>query len=175
MASTPSLPRAARALPAARVTAAPVDVVRLDFEHRHRRRLVLTGEGGLAFLLDLPEVPSLAEGDALELEDGRLVRVHCADEALLEVDAPDPRTLARLAWHLGNRHLPTEIGPGRLRIRADHVIEDMLRRLGATVRPLQAPFHPEGGAYGHGRTHGHDHTHGHGHGHGHGSDHDHGS
>ena len=167
MASAPSLPRAARAIPAAQVAAAPVDVVRLDFEHRHRRRLVLTGEGGLAFLLDLPAVPSLGEGDALELDDGRLVRVHCADEALLEVDAEDARTLARLAWHLGNRHLPTEIGSGRLRIRADHVIEDMLRRLAATVRALQAPFHPEGGAYGHGRTHGHAHGHDHAQGHGH--------
>jgi urease accessory protein len=126
---------------------------------------VRTGEGGLAFLLDLPEVPSVAEGDAPELDDGRLVRVPCADEALLEVDAEDARTLARLAWYLGNRHLPTEIGPGRLRIRADHVIEDMLRRLGATVRPLQAPFHPEGGACGHGRTHGQAHAHEHGHDH----------
>ena len=173
MGAAPQLPRAVRVRPAAAAPAA--DRVRLDFEHRHRRRLVLTGEGGLAFLLDLAEVPSLGEGDALELEDGRLVRVHCADEALLEVDADDARTLARLAWHLGNRHLPTEIGPGRLRIRADHVIEDMLRRLGATVRPLHAPFHPEGGAYGHGRTRGHEHGQDLGHGPAHGHGHDHGS
>ncbi|HSG91084.1 MAG TPA: urease accessory protein UreE [Pseudomonadales bacterium] len=159
-----------------------VDVVRLDFDDRHRRRMLLTGEGGLEVLLDLAEVPSLQEGDALLLEDGRRVRVACADEALMELRAEGAERLARLAWHLGNRHLPTEIGDGVIRLRIDHVIEDMLVRLGAEVRHVQRPFHPEGGAYGHGRTHGHehhqhgpdhDHDHDHGHGHSHDAGHDH--
>lgn len=144
-----------------------LDSVELDFDARHRRRIRLVGRGGLEFLLDLPAVPSLREHDALELAEGGLVEVHCAPESLLEVRAADAQTLARLAWHLGNRHLPTEISPGVLRIRADHVIAEMLRGLGAEVRAVERPFHPEGGAYGQGRTHGHDHHHDHGHSHEH--------
>ncbi|MEE4362256.1 MAG: urease accessory protein UreE [Pseudomonadales bacterium] len=150
-------PRALRVAPAGSWSGEALDVVCLDFDQRHRRRVRLVTEGGVPLVLDLPEVPSLAEGDALELEDGRRVRVRCAEEALLEVRADDGAGIARLAWHLGNRHLPTEIAPDRLRIRMDHVIEEMLLRLGASVRRIQAPFHPEGGAYGHGRTHGHSH------------------
>lgn len=154
-------------------TGPPDDTVCLDYDHRHRRRIRLTGEGGQPFLLDLAEVPSLAEGDALRLSDGRVVAVRCAEEALLEVAATDARTLARLAWHLGNRHLPTQIGEGFLRLREDHVIERMLRGLGAQVRAVRAPFHPEGGAYGRGRVHGHDQGRGHSHGHDHGHAHHH--
>lgn len=143
------------------------DAVELDFDTRHRRRIRLTGEAGLDFLLDLPEVPDLREGDGLELESGDFVAVRCAAESLLEVCAADAISLARLAWHLGNRHLPTEIGEDVLRIRSDHVIADMLRGLGAAVREVQRPFHPEGGAYGKGRTHGHDHSHEHSHAHDH--------
>lgn len=143
------------------------DAVELDFDARHRRRIRLTGEAGLDFLLDLPEVPSLREGDGLELESGDFVVVRCAPESLLEVRADDAITLARLAWHLGNRHLPTAIAAGVLRIRSDHVIANMLRGLGADVREVQLPFHPEGGAYGKGRTHAHDHEHSHGHAHDH--------
>lgn len=151
------------------------DAVELDFDARHRRRIRLTGEAGFDFLLDLPEVPNLREGDGLELESGDFVAVRCAAESLLEVRAVDAIGLARLAWHLGNRHLPTEIGADVLRIRSDHVIADMLRGLGAEVREVELPFHPEGGAYGKGRTHGHDHSHEshHAHSHEHSHDHDH--
>lgn len=170
--------KALAVLPAAEVVRAALDTVRLDFDERHRRRFLLTTEAGREVLLDLPEVPSLAEGDGLLLEDGGVITVRCADEALLEVRAETPRVLARLAWHLGNRHLPTEIADGVIRLREDHVIEDMLQRLGAQVRHVRAPFHPEGGAYGHGRTHGHAHhehegAHDHDHGPGHSHDHDH--
>ena len=133
------------------------DEVWLDFEARHRRRILLTTCQGREVLLDLPEVPSLGEGDRLLLDDGGHVRVRCAEEALLEVRPGAAVALPRLAWHLGNRHLPTEIGADALWIREDHVIEDMLERLGAQVRHVRRPFQPEGGAYGHGRTHGHAH------------------
>jgi len=147
---------------------AVADTVVLDFDHRHRRRMAMTGTGGLAFLLDLAEAEALADGDGLMLEDGRLVAVTAAAEPLAEVTCDDTDQLVRVAWHLGNRHLPTELLGDRLRIRRDHVIADMLRKLGAAVAEIEAPFNPEGGAYGHGRTHGHSHDHDHGHGHSHG-------
>ena len=151
---------------------AAADTVVLDFDHRHRRRMAMTGTGGLEFLLDLAEAEALADGDGLVLDDGRLVSVTAAAEPLAEVTCDDADHLVRVAWHLGNRHLPTELLGDRLRIRRDHVIEDMLVRLGATVSHVSAPFNPEGGAYGHGRTHGHDHdddpSHDHHHGHSHG-------
>jgi urease accessory protein len=108
-------------------------------------------------VVDLPHATVLADGDALRLDDGRLVAVVAAEEALAEVSCPEPARLARIAWHLGNRHLPMQIVGQALRIRRDHVIEDMLRRLGAAVTPVTAPFDPEGGAYGEGTTHGHHH------------------
>ncbi|PIW25943.1 MAG: urease accessory protein UreE [Rhodospirillales bacterium CG15_BIG_FIL_POST_REV_8_21_14_020_66_15] len=146
---------------------AAADRVVLDFDGRHRRRLAMTGADGLAFLLDLAEAEALADGDGLVLEDGRIVAVRAAQEPLLEVTCDGPDLLLRVAWHLGNRHLPTELLGDRLRIRRDHVIEDMLIRLGARVAHVEAPFNPEGGAYGHGRTHGHhDHHPDHGHSHG---------
>ncbi|MAN79550.1 MAG: urease accessory protein UreE [Rhodospirillaceae bacterium] len=148
---------------------AAADTVVLDFDHRHRRRLAMTGTGGLEFLLDLAEAEALADGDGLILDDGRLVAVTAAAEPLVEVTCDDVDHLVRVAWHLGNRHLPTELLGDRLRIRRDHVIEDMLVKLGATVAHVSAPFNPEGGAYGHGRTHGHDHGDDHAHHHGHGS------
>jgi urease accessory protein len=138
-----------------RAAGAPAaDRVVLDYRDRFLRRKLLTTAGGSALLVDLPETVSLDDGDALVLADGRLVAVEAAPEPLVEITAP-PETLARLAWHIGNRHTPAEIGPGRIRIRRDHVIEAMLARLGADLRPLTAPFRPEGGAYGHGRTHDH--------------------
>jgi urease accessory protein len=140
------------------------DTVTVDFDDRYRRRRLYTGEGGLAFLLDLPEAQVLRDGDGLALATGGYVRVKAAAEALVEVTAATPQHLLRLAWHLGNRHLPAEIGEGRILIRDDHVIVAMLQGLGATVRPVTAPFTPEGGAYG---EHGHAHAHGHAHGHGH--------
>jgi urease accessory protein len=123
------------------------DTVVLDFDDRHRRRVAMTGTRGLAFLLDLEAAVALRGGDALVLEDGRLVEVVAAPEPLLEIRGSDPFHLVRLAWHLGNRHLPTQIMGKALRIRRDHVIEEMVRGLGARVMEIEAPFDPEGGAY----------------------------
>lgn len=143
------------------------DTVVLDLDARRRRRLKMEGVGGLSFLLDLAEVPSLQTGDALQLEDGRCVAVEAAPEDLVEITCHSPHEFTRVAWHLGNRHLPTQILDGALRIRSDHVIVDMVQRLGADVTPIKAPFEPEGGAYGHGHTRGHDHTGDRDHGHSH--------
>jgi urease accessory protein len=125
----------------------PADAVVLDYDERHRRRVAMTGVRGLAFLLDLPEAVMLRGGDGLALDDGRIVEVVAAPEELAEIRAADAAALTRLAWHLGNRHLPTELLKKSLRIRRDHVIEDMARRLGAEVTAIEAPFNPEGGAY----------------------------
>lgn len=130
------------------------DHVVLAYQERHRRRIAMTGQGGLAFLLDLPRAASLKEGDGLVLEDGRLVAVGAAPEPLLEITCRDPEHLTRLAWHLGNRHLPTQISGAALLILDDHVIAEMARGLGADVRPVEAAFEPEGGAYGQ-ADHGH--------------------
>lgn len=157
-----TLPRATRVIPAGEWSGEPVDRVVLDYDERHRRRVSMTGEDGFAFLLDLPKAEALAHGDGLRLEDGRIVVVEGAAEPLLEITCEDPFLLLRVAWHLGNRHLPTELLPGALRIRDDHVIADMVRGLGAEVQSVEAVFQPEGGAYGHGRVHGHDHAHDHG-------------
>ncbi len=134
------------------------DSVTLDYESRFLRRKRLTADGGTLFVADLPETVSLEEGDALLLEDGRLIEVKAAAESLVAVTGSN---LARLAWHIGNRHTPCEIGANRLVIRHDHVLEEMLKGLGATVERFDGPFRPEGGAYGHGRTMGHSHGHDH--------------
>ena len=145
-------------------TAEARDTLTLDLDDRHRRRCRYTGERGLAFLLDLPEAAVLRDGDGLALEGGGYVLVRAAPEPLVEVTAESPAQLARLAWHLGNRHLPTRIEPGRLLIRDDHVIVEMLSGLGATVRRVSEPFDPEGGAYGeHNRQPSHPHGHHHHH------------
>lgn len=144
------------------------DTVKVDFDDRHRRRRVYAGQGGLAFLLDLPEATVLREGDGLALAGGGFVRVCAAPEPLVEITAPTREHLARLAWHLGNRHLPTQIEGERLLIRDDHVIVTMLEGLGAKLRKVEAPFDPEGGAYGeHNRQAGHHHHHDHDDGHHH--------
>lgn len=143
------------------------DSVVLDFDDRHRRRMAMRGTRGLSFLLDLPEALALRGGDALVLEDGRLIEVVAAPEPLLEIRCNDPQHLVRVAWHLGNRHLPTQIMGRSLRIRRDHVIADMAKGLGARVIEIEAPFDPEGGAYAGGGHGHHDHEHGHGHGHDH--------
>jgi urease accessory protein len=130
-----------------RWTEAPADTVVLDFDDRHRRRMAMMGTRGLEFLLDLENAVALRGGDALVLEDGRLVEVVAAPEPLLEIRGSDPAHLVRLAWHLGNRHLPTQITAKGLRIRRDHVIEAMVKGLGARVIEIEAPFDPEGGAY----------------------------
>lgn len=134
-----------------------VDSVTLDFDLRHRRRIALTTDAGHALLLDLPKAVALADGDGLRTETGQWVSVRAAAESLLEVSARDPHHLTRLAWHIGNRHVPAEIEAAVIRIRPDHVIAEMLRGLGATVREVHAPFQPERGAYAHHGGHGHDH------------------
>ncbi|MBY8974626.1 urease accessory protein UreE [Rhodobacteraceae bacterium NNCM2] len=156
-------------------------VVWLTFEGRYKRRGRLRAANGAEYLLDLPEATELRDGDAVVLEDGRHVLIRAAAEPLAEVRA-EGQALARLAWHVGNRHTPCEVHDDRLLIQRDHVLEDMLTRLGATVVHVEAPFQPEGGAYGHGRTHGHSHSHDphadpnahipHRHGAGHDHDHD---
>ncbi len=167
------------------------DAVLLDADERHRRRIVLTGENGTRFLLDLPEAVSLQNGDGLVLDDGTIVRVVGKPEPLIEITAADAIALARLAWHLGNRHTEVQIAGDKLRIRRDHVLEEMLRNLGATLVAVDAAFEPERGAYGHAHGshahghahaahgsghhhHEHDHAHGHEHSHSHGRDHEHG-
>jgi urease accessory protein len=157
--------RATRVEAQYRWTAAPADTVVLDFDDRHRRRMAMTGTRGLAFLLDLENAVALRGGDALVLDDGRLIEVVAAPEPLAEIRCNDPHHLIRIAWHLGNRHLPTQIMAKGLRIRRDHVIEAMVKGLGARVIEIEAPFDPEGGAYaggGHGHAHeshaGHDHS-----------------
>jgi len=166
--------RATQVKPQHRFTDAPTDAVVLDFDDRHRRRMAMTGTRGLNFLLDLENAVALRGGDALVLEDGRLVEVVAAPEPLLEIRGRDPHHLVRLAWHLGNRHLPTQIMAKGLRIRRDHVIEAMVKGLGARVIEIEAPFDPEGGAYA-GAAHGHPHeVHAHRHDAGHDHSHDHG-
>lgn len=151
---------ATRILPAGTWSGTPADTLALERDDRHRRRLVMRCVGKTVFLLDLKEAAVMKDGDALELEDGRLILVQAVPERLLEITAASPTELVRVAWHLGNRHLPAQFLGDRLRIRYDHVIEDMLKGLGATVAPVLAAFDPEGGAYGHGEVHGHDHDHG---------------
>lgn len=134
------------------------DCVVLGFDDRHRRRLRLVGVRGLAFLLDLAEATALRGGDALLLDDGRLVEVVAAPEPLVEVTAKDSAAMLRIAWHLGNRHLQVQLVGRRLRLRRDHVIEAMIEGLGGKLRTIEAPFDPESGAYAGG---GYNHSHGH--------------
>src|ERR1700757_4775062 len=129
----------------------------LDFDTRHRRRIRLTADQGEDILLDLPKAVAMANGDGVQLDDGRWLMIQAAAETIVEVRHKDPGQLVRLAWHLGNRHLPTEIRHEALRIRPDHVIEEMLSGFGAILRRIEAPFQPEGGAYGgHNPHHSHD-------------------
>jgi urease accessory protein len=128
-----------------------IDRVVLDADERYRRRTVMTGERGLKFLLDLPETTALRDGDALLLDDGTVVAVVARPEPLVEIaaegGAEQTALMARLAWHLGNRHREVQIVGGKLRMRRDHVLEEMLAALGAVLTPIEAPFEPERGAY----------------------------
>ena len=144
--------------------------VLLTYDARLLRRRRLVTVQGAGFLVDLPQVTGLDAGDRFELADGRLVEVAAAEETLIEARGDLPR----LAWHIGNRHTPCQIEPDRLLIREDHVLEAMLRGLGAQVVRVTGPFTPEGGAYGMGRPMGHDHGHGHLPEHDHDHPHDHG-
>ena len=136
--------RATEVVPAGEWKGTPADVVRLDYDRRTRRRIALTGAGGLGFLLDLAKAPVLRAGDGIKLEDGRIVAVEAASERLLEIACRDTRLLARIAWHLGNRHLATEIAARVIHIRDDHVIADMIRGLGAaSALSCNAPSTPK--------------------------------
>ncbi len=126
----------------------------LSYEDRFFRRRKLTTDGGWHLVADFEQTTSLDHGDALELDDGRLVEIVAAPEALLAVRGAN---LTQLAWHIGNRHTPCQIEAARLLIRGDPVIGHMLEHLGATLEKVTEPFTPEGGAYGHGRTHSHEH------------------
>jgi urease accessory protein len=148
---------------------AVADTLTLDYEQRHRRRIAMTADGGLAFLLDLDRATLLDDGDAVRLEDGRLVAIRAAPQRLVEIRAGEPLRLQKIIWHLGNRHVPTEITEDAVYIAEDHVLVEMVRGLGACVAPVERPFRPEGGAYeqaaahphaghnGHAQAHGHDH------------------
>ena len=147
------------------------DRVCLDHDRRHRRRIVLETESGESVLLDLPSATHLRQGDGLQLEDGTIIAVDALPEPLLEITTPDLATLVRIAWHLGNRHLPTQLLSERLRIREDHVLEELVRHLGGRTQKLFAPFDPESGAYDglrFGSHHNHHHHGHHHHGHRHG-------
>ena len=147
-------------LPAGAWEGEPADSVTLDYDGRHRRRIVLTGASGAEYLLDLAEATHLKDGDGLAIPGGGVVRVVAAPEPLLEITARTPADLLRLAWHIGNRHLAAQVFADRLLIRRDHVIAHMLEHQGARVREVTAAFDPEGGAY-----LGHDHSHEGGHAH----------
>jgi urease accessory protein len=147
-----------------------IDRVTLDADDRQRRRIVLTGEKGTRALLDFDRPLTLRDGDGLVLDDGSVVLVTGMPEPLAEIAASSPRDFVRLAWHLGNRHTDVQITGGRIRIRRDHVLEEMLRGLGADVSLIEAPFDPQATVP---RSHGHGHDHAHdGHGHHHHHDHE---
>ncbi|WP_343031110.1 Urease accessory protein UreE [Roseospira navarrensis] len=141
--------------------------VTLACAERHRRRVRLIDDAGTPFLLDLPAAVAMRDGDGLDLGDGGFIRVVARAEPVLDIACSDTRHAARMAWHLGNRHLPVEVLTDglTLRIADDHVIADMARGLGGILTRHEAPFSPEGGAYGGGHGHGHGHSHGHGHHH----------
>jgi urease accessory protein len=144
------------------------DTLTLDHEARHRRRMALTADGGLSFLLDLDKAAVLDDGDAVKLEDGRLVQIKAAPETLIEIRTENPLRLMKVAWHVGNRHVAAEITADAIYIVQDHVLMEMARGLGATASIVERPFRPERGAYHeHGPDCGHDHGDGHDHGHAH--------
>ena len=136
--------------------AAEIDRVLVDFDRRHRRRIVLRTEQGREVLLDLPQAARLREGDGLAVDAG-VVRVCARAEKLLEIHAHDENEMVRIAWHLGNRHLPVQLVGERIRIRDDHVIREMVEGLGGHVEEVEAPFDPEAGAYAGGHQHQHHH------------------
>ena len=137
--------------------AEPADTITLSSEDRHKRRIAMTGDNGLSFLLDLPNAAQLNHGDDLLLEDGRHVRVLAAKEKLMKITGKDFHHLLKTAWHIGNRHLPCEINEDNLILRYDHVIEVMLKNIGASIEITEGSFSPESGAYGElgTRDHGH--------------------
>lgn len=142
------------------------DTITLDEDLRHRRRMAMVSDGGIAFLLELPEARLLREGDGIVLDDGRVIEVKAKPELLYEVRGRDGAHLLHLAWHLGNRHLQAAIEADRILIRRDRVIRDMVEGLGGAVAEVEAAFDPSGGAYaGHAHSHAPSHSHGHDDGH----------
>jgi urease accessory protein len=139
--------RIVEVLPAGSWSVDPSDQVTLDYDGRHRRRIVMIGATGMEYMLDLAGATHLRDGDGLKLADGGVVRVIARPEPLTEVRAASPEALIRLAWHIGNRHLAAAVTADHILIRRDHVIAHMLEHLGAQVREVEAPFDPEGGAY----------------------------
>lgn len=150
-------------------TGTPRTTLQLPFERRTRSRLRCELADGTALGVFLPRGTVLRHGTLLKTTDGSIVAVHAAPEDVSTVRCDDAHLLTRVAYHLGNRHVPLQIAPNFVRYQHDHVLDDMVRGLGAEVLFEQAPFEPEAGAYGGGHRH-HDHDH---HGHGHGHDHDH--
>jgi urease accessory protein len=152
---------------------APTGEVVLDFQRRQKHRFLATLTDGRELGVQLPRGTVLADGDLLRTEDGEMILVRAADEELSIAEASDPLLLTRVAYHLGNRHVALQIEPGRVSYLHDHVLDDMVQRLGAEVSFRAAPFRPESGAYGshpgghHGHGHDHDHDHDHDHSHGH--------
>lgn len=145
-------------------------VVVLDYAQRQKHRFLAKLDGGEELAVHLPRGSVLADGDVLETEDGGGVLVRAADEDVSTAETSDVLLLTRVAYHLGNRHVALQIEPGRVSYLHDHVLDDLARRLGATVGFRRAPFFPEAGAYGHGggeHQHDHDHDHSHGHQHSH--------
>jgi urease accessory protein len=162
------MPRAIRVLsPAERGSRPLADTVILDYSQRSGQKLTVSGVKGSRFEIDLPQAARLRTDDLLLLDDGSLVEVLAAPEPLIEARAADLAELARLAWHLGDRHVPAQLFANRIRVRAELTVEELLKSLGARIAHIEAPFEPEGGAYelSHGHGHAHDHDHGHGHHH----------
>jgi urease accessory protein len=160
----PSVPKATRVLPAQNFDPARVvDSVILDQAQRRAPRGERVSVKGLRFALDLAEPTHLRMGDALELEDGRLIEVVAEAEPLIEVRAVDAAALARIAFNLGDRHVPVQLFSNRIRLRRDHALESLVVSLGGKCAKIEAPFDPEGGAYVEpAHTHSHDrHSHAH--------------
>jgi urease accessory protein len=132
-----------------------IDRVLIDYDRRFRRRIVLSTVLDAEVLIDLPQAVRLRDGDGLLVQDG-VVRVCAQAEELMEIHAHEDGELVRIAWHLGNRHLPVQLLDDRIRIRADHVISEMVEGLGGHVDLILAPFDPEAGAYAGGGHHHHD-------------------
>ena len=171
------MPRANRVLHAAERRDTPVaDTLILSHAQRQAQKGFLFGVKGTCVELDFAEPVRLGTDDALVLDDGGLVEIVAEPEPLIEARAADLPALARLAWHLGDRHVPIQVLERRLRLKRDPAIEALLQSLGAKVVAIEAPFEPEGGAYAApagDHHHDHDHHHGHGHDHHHHDHHDH--
>jgi urease accessory protein len=138
------------------------DVVELSYAARERSRLRATMLSGREIGIDLPVGTILHHGSKLLLDDGGVVAVEACDEELLEVRASRAAQLARIAYHIGNRHVPVQIGDGSLRILPDHVLQAMVEGLGGQAQPVTGRFQPESGAYGHSHVHHHHDDEGHG-------------